>query len=522
MVRRARVFLPLLASVVLVATACGGETIPPAPGPAHRPPAVTATPEPEPTPTASATPDATPVAKPASSPSPTPPSAVTATRTPEPTSAPTAAPPAIEYTPITRGEPRPLPPDVALYYYLALPCTLCAPLPYDLRRVVFDEVVGELREDRPLSFFDGVIDFFDHSSLDYGTQKVTSFGASSSGRTLAVTLCHVGRCQVEPVGGVYPTLDWELRLWVSDDSGRTWEDRGLLLPETVIGDVTDSDVLLRTWNFWRYADRKYTDAELERMRGLLEPLGLDALEGREHWLRWVVSGDEPAPVTPEATPVGLGWVDWRRLAPLPSGSIAWSAVAEGVYLLAITSAEGAVEKMFGSAEPLWEHRAWWFRSGEDLEIPRYLLVPRIWAWRGGGVRFEPFWPDSEGTALVSASGVRLPRPLDFFVAASLPDGSILWRSHSTSADRGAMGPDQFLRLDDQGARLGAYSWGDKEPRVVLDHLEGHLFVGFLGTYTCGVATRPVLVDFGSRTVHTIPGLDARTSFVPYAARPAPD
>ena len=369
MVRRARVFLPLLASVVLVATACGGETIPPAPGPAHRPPAVTATPEPEPTPTASATPDATPVAKPASSPSPTPPSAVTATRTPEPTSAPTAAPPAIEYTPITRGEPRPLPPDVALYYYLALPCTLCAPLPYDLRRVVFDEVVGELREDRPLSFFDGVIDFFDHSSLDYGTQKVTSFGASSSGRTLAVTLCHVGRCQVEPVGGVYPTLDWELRLWVSDDSGRTWEDRGLLLPETVIGDVTDSDVLLRTWNFWRYADRKYTDAELERMRGLLEPLGLDALEGREHWLRWVVSGDEPAPVTPEATPVGLGWVDWRRLAPLPSGSIAWSAVAEGVYLLAITSAEGAVEKMFGSAEPLWDPSAAYHLSIGPVDLP---------------------------------------------------------------------------------------------------------------------------------------------------------
>ncbi len=36
MVRRARAFLPLLASVVLVATACGGEMIPPAPGPAHQ------------------------------------------------------------------------------------------------------------------------------------------------------------------------------------------------------------------------------------------------------------------------------------------------------------------------------------------------------------------------------------------------------------------------------------------------------------------------------------------------------
>ncbi len=268
--------------------------------------------------------------------------------------------PAIPFTALTLGEPRPLPPGTALYYYLALPCTLCEPLPYDLRRVVFDEVVGGLREDRPLSFFDGVIDFFDHSSLDYGTQKVTSFGASRSGRTLAVTLCHVGRCQVGSIEGVYPTPDWELRLWVSDDSGRTWEDRGLLLPETVILDVTDDDVLLRTWNFWRYADQKYTDDALEHMRGLLEPLGLDALEGQEHWLRWVVSGEEHTPVVPEATPVGLGGVDWRRLAPLPSGSVAWSAVAEGVYLLAIASAEGTVEKVFGSAEPLWEP-SWAYR-----------------------------------------------------------------------------------------------------------------------------------------------------------------
>lgn len=261
--------------------------------------------------------------------------------------------PSIAYTPLTLGEPRELPAGVALYYYTALRCTLCKPLPLDVRRAVFDEGAGELRQDRPLAFFDEGIDFFDYSGLDYGTQKVTSFGVSRSGQTLAVTLCHVGRCQVEPVGGVYPTVDWDLRLWVSDDGGRNWEDRGLLLPETAIVDVTDEDVLLRTRNFWRYADRKYTGNGREHMRMRLEPLGLNALEGREHWFRWAVSGAEHVPSNTEPTPPSGGRVDWRQALVLPGGSVAWSAEAEGVYLLAIAGEEGTVEHILGSEKPLW-------------------------------------------------------------------------------------------------------------------------------------------------------------------------
>ncbi|MDE2933423.1 MAG: hypothetical protein OXS47_06080 [Chloroflexota bacterium] len=167
-----------------------------------------------------------------------------------------------------------------------------------------------------------------------------------------------------------------------------------------------------------------------------------------------------------------------------------------------------------------EHRAWWYRSGEDLDIPEGLLVPRIWAWRAGGVRPEAFWPDAEGTALVSASGARLPRPHGFMTAANLSDGSILWRSGV--GDREALGRDLFLRLDDQGVRLGAYSWGDVRPLRIMDHVEGHLLFGFLGTYSCVEPVRPVLVDLGARTVHPIPGLDERGGFVPFASRPAPD
>jgi len=36
MVRRVRAFCPLLAALSLVAMACGGEAIPPAPGPSHQ------------------------------------------------------------------------------------------------------------------------------------------------------------------------------------------------------------------------------------------------------------------------------------------------------------------------------------------------------------------------------------------------------------------------------------------------------------------------------------------------------
>ena len=87
----------------------------------------------------------------------------------------------------------------------------------------------------------------------------------------------------------------------------------------------------------------------------------------------------------------------------------------------------------------------------------------------------------------------------------------------------------------QGALLGAYSWGDQgsdeghRPLWLIDHLEGPLFVGFLGSAACGDVTETVLVDFGSGNVHPVPGLDPeadlRRSPILFAARlaepPAP-
>ena len=85
--------------------------------------------------------------------------------------------------------------------------------------------------------------------------------------------------------------------------------------------------------------------------------------------------------------------------------------------------------------------------------------------------------------------------------------------------------DRFLHYSDQGAILGGYSWGGEgsyeshRPLWIIDHLEGHLFVGFLGSDACGDATRAVLVDFGSRSVHIMPAPD-RGSGLPilYTAR----
>ncbi len=287
------------------------------------------------------------------------------------------------YTPLTWGEPRALPEGFVLYYYAALPCSLCRPLTYDLRRLVIDEGSGGLRQERPLAFFDGMIDFFDFSSLDSGSQKLTSFGISRSGQTMAVTLCHAGRCQVEPVGGTYPTTDGELRLWVSSDGGLTWEDRGLLLPETVVIDATDEDVLLRTWNFWRYAGRKYTEHEHQQMRERLEPLGLDELEPRVYWARWVSTPEMPITLGATPLPPDLGSVRWRRAATLSSELTAWSAYAGGVYLLAIADGNGAVEHVLGSEEPLWGSPS----APNDLVMSPAGLpardLPSVWIFQSG-------------------------------------------------------------------------------------------------------------------------------------------
>ena len=202
---------------------------------------------------------------------------------------------------------------------------------------------------------------------------------------------------------------------------------------------------------------------------------------------------------------GDGGETWERWGEFPEG---WISV--------VTDDDVAVY----SDDP--QHRAWWFRSGEEVLPPEDLLNPRIWGWRAVGDRTESIWGDSEGTVLVSTSGESLPpRPQGFGSVATLADGSILW-SRVEPRSRGER--DLFLHMNDQGTGLAAYSWEGPRPLVLIDQLDEdwYLFVGFLGGSSCGAVGRTVLVDFSTGTVHTIPGLGDRARFVPYAARPAPD
>ena len=396
--RRALMSRPLLMCLLpLAVAACGGETIPPAPGPAHLSPTGTATAAAVPTltatPTAVPTATPSPTATPVPSPSPSPTDTATPTPEPSPTPEPTPEPHGIEFTPITRVDPRPLPAGIALYYWVTS-CTGCEGGLLDLRRVVFDEAAGALREDRPLAFFDGMSE---------------SFGVSGSGRTMAATICHAGLCYVEGVSGMYPTADAEPRLWVTRDGARTWEDWGRLLPETRIVEVTDDDVLVETENVWDKREHwNLTDQEWADMLARLAPLGLDELEGWEYRFRWIISGEEHSlqadwDVSPwwftyvgwrEGQPVWLpGWsplsvrlfadvellpapslagLDWGWADVRPNGAIAWSAEAQGDHLLAITDEDGTVQEVYGAAEPLWGH----FATDGVLIRPKSLPAPR--------------------------------------------------------------------------------------------------------------------------------------------------
>ena len=230
--------------LALAAAACEDGAPTPVASVADSSPTVTAEPTATttPPPPSASTPRPTPSPPPTSTPTPTPTS--TPSATPEATTAPTLPPYDIEFTPITREEPRPLPAGLALYYFV-LGCTACDTGVVDYRRVFFDEAVGAFHEDRPPEFFDGASDR-DHYN------PVRSFGVSESGQTLAAAVCHAGYCEIEPVDGASgPSADTELRLWVSHNGGGTWEDQGQLLPQTRIIEVTDEDVLVSTSNVWR-------------------------------------------------------------------------------------------------------------------------------------------------------------------------------------------------------------------------------------------------------------------------------
>ncbi len=206
-----------------------------------------------------------------------------------------------------------------------------------------------------------------------------------------------------------------------------------------------------------------------------------------------------------------GGETWERWGDFPEGTLnAWVSVVTEDDVAVFAPSDGA-------------YRAWWFRSGEELEPPEDIASPRILGWLTDGDAPQPIWEDGDGTVAVSASGDVLPRPPGFSLAIPLPDGSLLWSKvtfRSVWLEEPG-GRDLFLHLSDQGGIVGAYSWDGPSSLVLIGHVEGQLFAGFLGTWGCKDVMDTVLVDLGSRSVHTFPRIAGGT-VVPVAARPAPD
>lgn len=205
-----------------VLSACGPDESPAAtvtPAPSTRVVIETplpATPSPTATPDVIRTPRPPPVHTATPSPAATPSATSTTTQTPSPT------PQREKETPPAPGEPRELPAGFTVFYWVA-PCYGCGFGVSDVRRVVFDEEAGALREERLLEFFD------DHSEC------VAGFALGQSGREMAATLwpAHCG----DPMA-VYRGGD----LWLSSDGGATWEQWGPLPSDAWVVGVTAEDV----------------------------------------------------------------------------------------------------------------------------------------------------------------------------------------------------------------------------------------------------------------------------------------
>ena len=133
---------------------------------------------------------------------------------------------------LERGWPRPLPAGYALVYAV-LPCSGCGFYSVgDVRRAVFDEEAGALREERLLTFF------------EERDADVFAFAVSESGREMAALACVAGYCGQ---GDAWPSEDAVQRLWTSDDGGGTWTNAGEVTPGSKLLRVTADDVVLVEW-----------------------------------------------------------------------------------------------------------------------------------------------------------------------------------------------------------------------------------------------------------------------------------
>ena len=215
----------------------------------------------------------------------------------------------------------------------------------------------------------------------------------------------------------------------------------------------------------------------------------------------------------DATPAAWfspdGGTTWQRWGEMPPYSSIVAVTDEDVALF---------DYGYRNGSDRVARRGWWFRSGEDLTPPEGLVDPYIVGWRSGPAKPEPIWSDDHSTAVATDSGERAQPPLPgAWPARILPDHSLLW------SGRGPDGQDLFVKTDEQGAVLAAYSWDAPRSLHLIDHLGAELFVGELDRYMCSRATT-VLVDLATATVRAVPGIDrdGRALFMLFAARPAPE
>ena len=272
----------------------------------------------------------------------------------EPSGAATAGaptPPAIDYLPLTMGEPRDLPAGLALFFG-HYPCWQCGAGYVDILRVVFDAEARAFRADRPLASFD--------EKRPQGP-PLESFVVSRSGREMAVAVCGTGAC-AWPYESSGP--DARMHFWLSRDGGGSWEEAGVALPGSFILDVTADDVLvweLNEWydrGWWDYLD----DEEWAEFLAPLAPLGVTPSTPWRYRLRWLGSGGE---FTTEdgsaaipyrgwkdgqpdlATPPASGGLDWYMRGAHPDGAVAWRGWDGETSLLAIADARGALRNVYG-------------------------------------------------------------------------------------------------------------------------------------------------------------------------------
>lgn len=235
--------------------------------------------------------------------------------------------PAIEYKPLTMGEPRPLPAGTAVYY-LQHHCEGA----WDTHRVVASADAGTLVVDRPLAFFD--------TRPDRSVATVL-VGVSESGRTLAARECEQGVCPSMYRG----SDDAMYALWVSGDAGATWERWGEMAVEVGILALAEDDVAVflpasgaggeaaaggRAWWYRSGEELPFPQgsgsAEIAMWRPSeagLTPVWVDRAEGA--FLD--ASGERLA--TPPPADAAAAEAVWWPVAGLPGGSLLWSASPGG-------------------------------------------------------------------------------------------------------------------------------------------------------------------------------------------------